>query len=407
MRSLRDRLASLQPASSSNRQQPRTIIPIDAVVSGSVRSNRSGEFFLTDDLSSEPDIHGLLAQMAGGSAPCSLIDERTSLDPTTMLFLDTETTGLAGGTGTHAFLVGVGYFDGEQFRVNQFFMRDLSEERALLEDLLDLLGRFRVLVTFNGRSFDWPLIESRLVLHGHRYQPRFRHLDLLHPARRVWKHRLPSCALTSLEQSLFGLARTGDVPGFLIPQIYFDYLRHQDARPLGPVFYHNREDILTMVRLTNLLMRAEQSPADTLQHPEDMVGMAQHLLRQGETRRGMIALASAVEDERLPGWLRSKAESELCRCLKRAGRLPEAVPIWEQMCNRASRNPVIDIHPFEELAKYYEHRQRDFIAAERVVERALTMLELRGQSHGRELLLHRAARLRRKTLRTRSRPGLC
>lgn len=394
MRSLRERLAALEPRPARLVPPPLSGPPIEAVLTGRFVPTARGELFMVEQPRDDPEFWTLLDRAP--LDPSLYLPGRSGLDPEEMVFLDTETTGLAGGTGTHAFLIGMGVFEGGQFVVRQFFMRHPAEEPALLDGLLETLSRYHVLVTFNGRAFDWPLIETRFVIHGHRPAFGLEHLDLLHPARRIWKHRLASCALASLEASLFGLRRDEDVPGFLIPQIYFDYLRDGDARRLRPVFAHNREDIVTMVRLTDLLLRAAATPGTTLPHPADQVGLGLLLLQRGEVVRGLETLNAALEWDELDGELRRRAEVEVTRWLKRIGRAPEAVPLWLAMCDRNARRHSLDLYPFEELAKYYEHEARDLDAAAHIVERALLLLELRGQQDGRQALLYRLERLTRR-----------
>lgn len=395
MRSLRDRLATLQGSSTQPRPSVPRGVPIEAVEAGRDEVTPLGPVYVVDRFRDDADVTRLFHQ--GPFNPHPYLTAGTSLDPTDILFLDTETTGLAGGTGTHAFLIGLGYFAGERFVVRQLFMRGPSHERAMLDLLREVLDRFRLLVTFNGRTFDWPLLETRFIIHGYRERLALEHLDLLHPSRRLWRQRLQSCSLGNLEASLFAVNRDQDVPGFLIPQLYFDYLRDGDARRLRPVFAHNREDIVTMVRLTHLLARAAAEPAEVLQHPEDRIGMGLLLLGRGETLRGLDMLSEAIGDDALDPAVRQRAEVELTRGLKRLGRAPEAVPLWIAMCERSARRRVPDLYPFEELAKFYEHDARDLDAALRVVERALLLLELRGGSDvDRAGLLHRLERLSRR-----------
>jgi uncharacterized protein YprB with RNaseH-like and TPR domain len=321
----------------------------------------------------------------------------TTIRPDDVLFLDTETTGLSGGTGTHAFMVGIAYWESNRFTLQQFFMRTPAEERALLEGLMPFLTRFKALVTFNGRTFDWPALETRFVLHGYRPRPPGFHLDLLHPARRVWKHRLVNCSLANLEASLFGITRVGDVPGFLIPSLYFDYLRDGDARRLQPVFAHNREDIITLVRLFDLMLRAESAPATTLAHPIDRLALGMLLLDRGAAEEAVPFLLEILESASVPPLVRARAEMELCLWLKRQRRMHDAVPILERICERSGRRHPVDLFAFEELAKYYEHAVRDYHSAERVVDRALRLLELHGQQSGRKQLLYRLERLQRRS----------
>src|SRR5207245_11750591 len=166
-----------------------------------------------------------------------------------LIFLVTETTGLAGGTGTYAFLVGAGWIEGDVFVVAQHFMRDLDEEPALLAALAPLLERAGGVVTFNGAGFDLPLLETRFVLARRRWPATLPHLDLLRPSRRVWTGCFDDCRLGTLERDVLGLAREEDVPGALIPSLYFDWLRRRRAAPLARVFAHNRDDVLSLAAL--------------------------------------------------------------------------------------------------------------------------------------------------------------
>lgn len=403
MRSFRERYSALNIERERRADVYRTATPIDQLEPGVVVRNERGSVFVSQYLRHETRLQSLAARDEIRSAALLTNVRRSAVLPADLLFLDTETTGLAGGTGTHAFLVGLGFFDGSDFVLRQFFMRTPADELALLEELRALLERFRVLVTFNGKSFDWPLIDTRFVLHGYRLEFDLEHLDLLHPARRIWKHRLSSCSLTSLEQGVFGISREGDVPGYLIPQIYFDYLRDGDARRLQPVFFHNREDIVTLARLLDVLLHAEVDPDAYLDHAEDRIGMGLALLASGQAQMGYRTLANALSTTELQESVRRRGEIELWRLMKRGGRAHEGVSMLEAMCTTASRAPTFDLFPFVELAKFQEHVAHDFDAAEKIVERAIRMLDLYGDRHGRDELAHRLRRIRRKQMTSRAR----
>src|SRR5437588_2334165 len=187
--------------------------------------------------------HDLLQPISSGAIPASA--------PAKWCFLDTETTGLAGGSGTYAFLIGIGRIAPEGFRVRQFFMREFGEEPSLLSAVAEHLKQFDVLITYNGRTYDQPLLETRFRMVRHR--PPFgalEHLDLLFGARRLWNLRFDSCRLVDLENQILGVERQGDLPGELIPYIYFEYLRTQEIFRLVPIFHHNATDILTLACLT-------------------------------------------------------------------------------------------------------------------------------------------------------------
>jgi uncharacterized protein YprB with RNaseH-like and TPR domain len=196
-------------------------------------------------------------------------------DVSEWLFLDLETTGLAGGTGTYAFLVGLGRITPEGFHLRQHFLGDLAAERELLAALAPELEAAPLLVTYNGKLFDAPLLETRYRLARMRWPLEERpHLDLLYPARRLWKLRCGSARLLDLEQMILGHARAEDVPGSLIPHLYFDYLRGGDARPLEVVFRHNAEDLLTLAALAARLLTLAASPETTHDDSLELLGLA-------------------------------------------------------------------------------------------------------------------------------------
>src|SRR5881275_1385142 len=191
-------------------------------------------------------------------------------DPEKWLFLDTETTGLAGGTGTYAFLIGLAWWDAGGLQAEQFFMRDFAEEHALLHELSQRVAERPVLVTFNGKSFDWPLLENRFTMTRSIAVPKLEaHLDLLHPARALWKLRLGSVRLVELERHVLDAPRLGwhrenDVSSALIPQFYFDYLRGGPAEPLAAVVRHNQMDLRGLAALfgkINTLLSEQTSDA--------------------------------------------------------------------------------------------------------------------------------------------------
>ncbi len=396
MRSFRERYAALNREVERHDDHRATVIPIEALETGFLLRNDSGSIFVAENRRADPHVFQLMGRTELRSPLFLSHIRHESLAPSDLLFLDTETTGLAGGTGTHAFLVGIGYIEDGSLVLRQYFMRSPAEEIALLEELRELFTRFRLLVTFNGKSFDWPLIDTRFVLHGYRLEFGFDHLDLLHPSRRIWKHRLASCSLTSLEQGVFDIWREGDVPGYLIPHLYFDYLRDGDASRLRPVFHHNREDIVTLVRLLEILLQAEESPEAGLHHDEDLAGLGLSLVAAGDDVRGYQALSTALAGGTLPWAVRRRAEIELWRLMKRRGLMPDGVAMLEDMCNETVRTDPVDLFPFIELAKFFEHSAHDYEKAEAIIERALRIVELRNLHGLREDLLHRLRRVRRK-----------
>jgi len=308
----------------------------------------------------------LLTAISGGSAPLA--------PPSEWAFLDTETTGLAGGSGTCAFLVGIGRITKEGFRVRQFFMRDYCEESSLLDAVTRHLAPFRVLITYNGRSFDQPLLETRYRLNRSRTPfGKLEHLDLLHGARRLWKLRYESCRLVDLETQVLGFERNGDVPGALIPYLYFEYLRTGRAARLLPVFHHNATDILTLACLTGIVPLAFKDPTNLpFQHGAEIAGIARWLREAGDLEQSRKLFRRAV-DTNMPDELMFRTLWDLAAIERKLGADEPAVAIWNDLA--AVRN-AFRIPALEELAKHYEHRQKDLGRALETTRTALSYMDV-------------------------------
>jgi uncharacterized protein YprB with RNaseH-like and TPR domain len=317
------------------------------------------------------------------------------------LFLDTETTGLSGGTGTYPFLVGLAWWDGGGLQVEQFFMRDHSEEHSVLLALKEQLAERPVLVTFNGKSFDWPLLDTRYrMTRSISAQAPLAHLDLLHPARHLWRLRLGSVRLAELEWHVLGKRREADVISELIPQIYFNYLSGGAPDPLVPVFLHNQMDLVGLAalaaRMFSLLAGPEAAGADAF----EFFGMSRILERRGEGSRARGLYARAIAGE-LPRAAGRAARLALARLAKRQGDFELATSLWMEL-----RGALPDgILAYEELAKYYEHRAGEPRRAAELMGEALAELRrARGArflkpsqyAKAREKFGHRLARLRGK-----------
>lgn len=330
--------------------------------------------------------------------------------PHNLLFMDTETTGLAGGTGTMAFLVGIGYFGDDRFVIEQYFVRRFAEERAVLEEFLSRLASTArtdgVLVTFNGKCYDLPLLHNRAVLQRFSSIPAIdAHIDLLYPSRRLWKKHLSDCALKTLERVLVGFIRQGDVPAFLIPEIYFRYLRTSDPTSLKEVFYHNQLDILSMVALLDvmLVLFSREAAGDDL--PVDRLSMARMV---EEVDRDEFIFE--FYDDLLGGSLGEGERKQLmmrkARLYKRKRNFEEAVSLWEAALSCRG----FSAEPYEELAKVYEHCLSDLSKARDYTERALEQVSLiqklhpdRLQPYLKEHLMGRLQRIKRK----QTRKGMC
>ena len=358
------------------RPEPRELsdergVPLEELVQGMRVENERGEFFLMEN-----DIH---LEAGQGEVPLcrfhSIRPETVGIltaeeglehfDLRTAAFLDTETTGLAGGAGTAAFLVGLGYVEGDHFRVRQYFMRDYHEEGALLHALAADLARFERVVTFNGKMFDLPLLDARFRLNRARFPlSATPHFDLLHPARRLWKLRLESCRLQSLEVALLGLTRMGDIPGEQIPAIYFDYVRRRDARALKRIFDHNRQDIVSLAALSILACQwVEEGRAED---PRDVVSLARVLERAQLYGRSEAEYRRALE--RSEGPLRRQALLRLAFRAKRSGDFEVAVGLWQEAAEEGA------VEAWRELAVHHEHRTRNLPAALLAAERGLYLV---------------------------------
>ena len=322
-------------------------------------------------------------------------------DPEKWLFLDTETTGLAGGTGTYAFLIGLAWWDAGGLQVEQFFMRDFAEEHSLLHELSHRIAERPVLVTFNGKSFDWPLLENRFTMTRSIAVPKLAaHLDLLHPARVLWKLRLGSVRLVELERHVIDAPRLGwhrenDVASALIPQYYFDYLRGGPAEPLASVVRHNQMDLRGLAALfckVNELLSAAPNAANEIESL-DLFGLSRFLRRRGDPDRAHSACAQALAMG-LPAEFRPKARRDLALMAKRRGEHARAAEIWLQIVADLHDG----IHACEQLAIYYERHARDLAKAAEFAQLAIAKL-LRERANSRDpLLTARVARLEKKFL---------
>jgi uncharacterized protein YprB with RNaseH-like and TPR domain len=340
------------------------------------------------------------------SSPLKLIsnwagEERIgSHTPSQFAFIDTETTGLAGGSGTYAFMVGVGRFEDKGFRLAQFFMRDPGEEPALLHALEHFLAPCETIVSFNGKSYDLPLLQARYITNSWPFPlQQTAHLDLLHLARRLWRQRLPSRALSYLEEHILQQTRTEeDTPGWMIPQMYFDYLQTGDARPLKGIFYHNAMDILSLAALTNHIAHLLADPLDgRVSHALDLAAIGKLNEDLGYLDQAVHILEHSLE-QGLPPQAKQEVVKRLSFLQKRRGEIPLALSLWWQAA--ADRQ----IYAHEELAKYYEHTEKNFSEALRWTNAALALVTLPDSPFADKLLWkepleHRQNRLLSKIAR--------
>jgi uncharacterized protein len=301
-----------------------------------------------------------------------------ALDTAKWLFLDTETTGLTGGTGTYPFMVGIAWWDAGGLEVEQFFMRDHSEEHALLVTLAERIAERGVLVTFNGKSFDWPLLETRFRMTRKIKVPVLAaHLDFLHPARNLWRIRLGSVRLAELEKHVLGFHRGADLISAMIPQFYFDYLRGGAVEPIVEIFKHNQMDLRGLAGLASRVLSLLAEPEKHGTDPLELFGVSRICERRGETARARKHYAQSL-DATLPAETDLAARHSLARLAKREGDLPLALELWESVLG-ASRE---GLEAYKQLAIHYEHRARDPQHAALLVRRALAELRPLNRTDG-------------------------
>ena len=386
------RLAALKPARSTATRAAKAVLRapgeedvLGQLLGASVARNHFGEHLALPNWFPTPEYaepSSVSLELLSRSRDESLSRKtRAALDdPSKWLFLDTETTGLAGGTGTYAFLIGLAWWDAGGLQVEQFLMRDFTEEYSLLQELADRVRERPVLVTFNGKSFDWPLLENRFAMTRSIAAPKLAaHLDLLHPARALWKLRLGSVRLAELERRVLDAQRLGwhredDIESALIPQHYFDYLRGGPAQPILGIVRHNQMDLRGLAALFCKINAMLSESADILVECEslDLFGLSRFLQRRGDTGRAHTACAQALAIG-LPADIRPTAQRVLALMAKRRGEHGQAAEIWEEMV----RNSQEEIHACEQLAIYYERRVKDIRRAMEYARLGLAKLRRR------------------------------
>lgn len=321
-------------------------------------------------------------------------DPQKELRVQDFVFLDTETTGLSGGAGTVAFLIGVGFFDENFFTLRQYFMRDYDEEPAVLGSLCNLLSERGVMVTFNGRSFDWNLLKTRFTCN--RIRPAFNepvHLDLLYPARSIWKLKLQSCRLSSLEENILGETRIDDIPGYMIPDVYFKYLEDRDTTEVRKVIRHNELDILSMVSLMLKINFLLKDPLAETEDEKELLGVGRLFENKGDRENGMRCYDACTGSENSA--IKGTASKRLADLYKKNGDHGKAADLFEKILEDSK---TVNIPAMIELAKYYEHREKNPSKALEMVEGAFNAcitMGLRKSSYFLDLK-KRSERLKRK-----------
>lgn len=405
MSSLSDRLKALGVQLGAGELKPKRSagFGIEQVVPGESRATDFGPAYVVE--------HFLPADQPYGNAPLRFPanreklaawsqDSRVAFFPAeNFLFIDTETTGMW-GSGTLAFLVGFGRFVDGGFQQTQLFLREPIEERALLDLLQNKVGSQDVLVSFNGKSFDIPLLRGRYLSNGLQHPfASLAHVDLLHLARRLWRELLPSRALGDLEVSLLGVLRDerDDAPGWMVPQLYMDYLHTGDARPLAKVFYHNQMDVLSLAALLEHLANKLAAPLAASDQHSELHAIGRLYADTGFADEAIDVFQNTLQMD-LPAESKRRLQENLATLFRRRGDYEAALQVWEEAANEGY------VYAHVEIAKYYEHRSGDLHLALQYTQHALVLLSKPNQPRGEQdywqpRLTHRQARLERKLAR--------
>lgn len=379
--SILDKLKSMGVQIGTGKVQPstrplRSNFGIETVIDGTDLQNVYGQTYLIKEEYQPEYIHGRLPLCINHEmdtlAACGNTPRITHPGGENIVFLDTETSGLAGGTGTYVFLVGMGYRTPNGFELIQFFMRDPGQEAAFLASLDQWLARFNVVVTFNGKTFDVPLLNTRFQMNGITSPfSSFEHLDILHIARRLWRNRLPSRALGELEKEVIQFFRSGeDIPGWMIPQMYFDYLRSGDARPLAGIFYHNARDILSLAALTGHIADMLSNPlGQSVDFGLDLAAIARLYEDMGRLEEAATLYERSLEMGDLPEEFFFKIMERFALLRRKTGEWEKAALLWQKAADHGEFSACV------ELSKYHEHRQRNFSEALTWARKALEILD--------------------------------
>jgi len=386
----------------------------DEALGGDWFEGDGGRFLIIDRSYSPGHRHGWMS-VADGLPPSAGVWPRLSLladgaGGSNLLFVDLETTGLAGGAGTYAFLVGCGWFEGGRFKVRQFFLASYLAERALLQALVGVARHAGAVVTYNGKSFDLPLVETRYTLH--RMETPFAgmpHIDMLHPARRLWRGgdgaalgavvgsrrevAATSCRLSVLEQVLCGHVREGDVAGFEIPARYFHFVRTGDARPIEAVLEHNRLDLLSLALVTARAAQLLDEGAPGTRTAREALGLGRLYERGGLFTDAWRCLNRAIELDDDDMTTRGEALRAHAVLARRMRRFEDAASSWRRLLDLPGCSRTLAREASEALAVHLEHRLRDYQTA-----RGYAVQTLRSDVSAarKQATLHRVARLDRK-----------
>jgi uncharacterized protein YprB with RNaseH-like and TPR domain len=365
-----------EPASQPEERDPAALL---TMLGAETARNRYGEFLVARQWYATPemcspdhDVLRLLLPTKSGPPAGAL---REAANPDKWLFLDTETTGLAGGTGTYAFLIGLAWWESDGMRIEQLFMRDHDEEHSILLEVARRLEKRPVLVTFNGKCFDWPLLQNRFRMTRQIDVPELAaHLDFLHPARQLWRLKIGSARLADLEENvlgaeLLGWSRRGDIDSSRIPELYFDFLRRGAAEGIAGVFHHNRMDLRGLAALAGRIFQTLSEPEHGEQEPLELYGISRLLNLRGEYSKARGAYERCL-DAGLPEPMDRRARHEAAKLARRERDFGRAMELWHGL----ARSKESSLEALEQLAIHYERRDRNYPEAARLTHLALVQL---------------------------------
>lgn len=362
-------------------------------------NSRYGKITLNDGLNISGEILACLSNDQAFKA----------LDLSTSLFLDLETTGLSGGTGVVPFLVGLGYYRDDKFWVSQFFLGDLAEEGKMIEELRQFFNQmnFQSVVTFNGKGFDLPLLETRFILHRQSFQlSLLPHLDFLFSARSLWRYKHESCRLYNLALQVVEADRSEDIPSAEIPWRYFQYLKTGNFSLMEPVLYHNQEDILSLLGVVivgSLIFSTSEGKKEELADAMDLFGAARVMEKVGEMEKSAYfyerCLSGSLSEE-----VSIMAKRKLSYYFKKKEAWSKALSFWQDIASSSTKSSA-QLYSLRELAMYLEHKQKNYEEARRIAEEGFVLS--RGQSSYYERdFSHRLERLKQKIQRQKKKGEL-
>ena len=393
---LTDKGRGLAPRAEAHQAEKKRREPVQVFENSYVLGASYGQIPIALGLQIPADVIGFLSRDAAFEG----------LDLSSAVFLDLETTGLSGGTGTVPFLVGLAYYRDERFKVTQFFLNEMAEEDRLIRELAQFIREmgFKSIVTYNGKAFDLPLVETRFALHRTPCPLRgLPHLDFLFSARSLWQHKTDSCRLFHLAQQIVQAERAEDIPGAEIPLRYFQYIRSGDFSLIEPVLYHNQEDLLSLLGVVVagaiLVERNRGAAGRDDEDPMDLYGVAKLFERAGDAATSVVLLEKALAGGRgLSAEASHVARKKLSHHFKKAKDWNKALPFWQEMAAGE------DFDCFRELAMYFEHTAKDLDEAVRVATEGLALAKGRSPQAVTDFE-KRIARLKGKMAKGKGRAG--